>query len=366
MKIVISGYYGENSHSNNAMLSSIIADVKSVCEKAGITVLSSAPQETKKNFNVAAVHKYNIFAVICALLKSDLLILGGGTLIQDKTSTKSLLYYLGLIRIAKQMRKKVALYANGFSSLTSFKNSEMVRDVLDKVDLITLRDEDSVKELESIGVTNSEIHLTAPPAFLLASNDDGREALKHYGVPEDKPLLCLSVKNVKKKALDFIETMSAFCDYAAEKYGFFPILMPLDKRSDYGICTSVKNKMRNKSVVVGANYSPEDLLSVIKEMHVCVSMGAYPLIYSSISGVPTVGICSFGEKAFFDYIAGEEYVVNMDSLDEKAMKEKLDNICNDYEMIESDLKFNGRILKGRARENRELLEKLIFGDKKRF
>lgn len=364
MKIVVSGYYGYGNSGDNAMLMSIIEDIKSVCKNADITIISGTPQETKKRFNVKAVNKYNIFSLILALFGCDLLILGGGTLIQDITSTKSLLYYLGIIRISKLLRKKVMLYANGFNSLTSFKNSEKTRDVLNEVDIITLRDDASLKELENIGVTQPEIRVTADPAFLLTPDEEGREILSNYGIPEDKQLLCVSVRKTKTLPQDFEEKMALFCDYAAEKYGLFPVFMPIEKRSDYGICASIKNKMRNRSVVVGTSYKVSSSLSIMKQMHICVGMSIYSLIYSAICNVPMIGIYEAKDLGLWEYMHGEDFIVEIENIDEECLKKHLDKIFMDYESIKSNLKFNVRILRGKARENRELMESLLYKNKR--
>lgn len=363
MKILVSGYYGHGNNGDNAMLMSIIEDIKSVCENADITIISGTPKETKEAFGVKTVHKYNFIAIILAIFGCDVLILGGGTLIQDVTSTKSLHYYLGIIRCAKILKKKVMLYANGFNSMTSFKNIENTRDVLNKVDVITLRDEKSFKELENIGVNMPEIKITADPAFLIAPDDQGGEILAHYGIAENKPLLGIAVHKSKNNPKDFEEKIASFCDYAAEKYGLFPVFLPMEKRSDYSLCASIKNKMRSRSVVIGTNYELPSVLSVMKQMHICVGTGIYSHIYSAISNVPMIGIYDSKDWGLWEYMHGDEYLVNIEEFSENNLKEHLDNISADYDSIKSSLKFNVRILRGKAKENREFIEKLIFGTK---
>lgn len=361
MKVVVSGYYGFNNSGDDALLMSIIEDIKSVYENAEITVLSASPKDTRKDYSVSAVHRYNIFTVLAKILRCDLLISGGGTLIQDATSTKSLLYYLGIIRIAKLFKRKVMLYANGIGPLTSFKNIEKTKNVLNEVDLITLRDENSVKELEHIGVTEPEIHLTADPAFLLMPDERAEEILANYGIPADKPLLCVSVRKSKNSPQNFEKIMAEFCDYAADKHGFFTVFLPMQHRVDYGISASIKNKMKNRSVVIGTNYSVSSLLSLIKQMHTCVGMRLHTLIYSASCNVPMIGIVYDPKvNGFLEYM-GEDRFVNLEEISKEKLEEYLDGICADYDSVKSNLKFNVRLLRGKARENRELMKKLLDG-----
>ena len=359
MRIVISGYYGFNNSGDDALLMAIIDDIKSVCKDAHITVLSGNAKETREKYGVGAIYRYNIFSVLYNLLKCDLLVSGGGTLIQDATSTKSLLYYLGIIRIAKFFRRKVMLYANGIGPLTSFKNVELTKDVLSGVDLITLRDENSSKEIEQIGISGPEIHVTADPVFLLEPNDRGEEILENYGIPTDKKLLCVSVRKFKGSPKDFEDVMAEFCDYAADKYNLFPVFLPMQKRNDYAISAAIKNKMKNRSVIIGTNCDISSLLSIVRRMHICVGMRLHTLIYSAICGVPMIGIVYDPKvNGCLEYM-GEERFVNVDGISKAALSEYLDAIYNDYESVQSNLKFNVRLLRGKARENRELMQKLL-------
>ena len=52
-------------------------------------------------------------AILRAVKKCDMLISGGGSLLQDVTSSKSLHYYLSIIRCAEFFHKKVFIYSQG-------------------------------------------------------------------------------------------------------------------------------------------------------------------------------------------------------------------------------------------------------------
>lgn len=361
MKIVISGYYGFNNSGDDALLASIIENIRAIDENALITVLSNSPVDTKKSYGVNAVHRYNLFMVAASISSCDLLISGGGTLIQDATSTKSLLYYLAIIKIAKLFGKKVMLYANGIGPLNSFKNIEKTKDVLNQVDLITLRDEKSQKVLEQIGVSAPEIRITADPAFLLKPDLTGKDILSNYGIPLDQKLLCVSVRKWKNNPQNFEDIMASFCDYAYEKYGLFTVFVPMQHKVDYSIAANIKNKMKNRAVVIGANYKVSSMLSLMQEMDICVGMRLHTLIYSASSAVPVIGIVYDPKiNGFMEYM-GEDRFVNVEDITCEKMCELLDEICSDYDTIKSHLKFNMRILREKATENGELMKQLLDG-----
>lgn len=364
MKVVISGYYGFNNSGDDALLMAIVDNIRAIDPGINITVLSNSPKDTKKTYKTNAVYRYNIFSVLYEISTCDLLISGGGTLIQDATSSKSLYYYLSIIKIAKMLKRKVMLYANGIGPLTSFKNIEKTKNILNTVDMITLRDENSKKELDQLGVTEPEIHLTADPAFLLEADSKGEDILENYGIEKDSKLLCISVRKAKNNPQDFENIMAEFCDYAYEKHGLSTVFLPMQRKVDYAICASIKSKMKSRGVVIGANYQVSSLLSLISKMHVCVGMRLHTLIYASNVDVPVIGIVYDPKvNGFLEYM-GEDKYINTEEITKDKLSEYLDKVCEDYESTQSNLKYNVRILRNKANENVELLRKLLSGGNK--
>ena len=361
MRIVISGYYGFDNSGDDALLMSIIDDLKKGDERVQITVLSKNPTQTREKYCVNAVNRYNPILVVKAIASCDLLISGGGTLVQDVTSTKSLLYYLSIIKFAQMFRKKVMLYANGIGPLRSFKNIEKTKKILDEVDLITLRDKKSQEELESIGITRPKIVLTADPAFLIEADDKGKEILETYGVPKDKPLMCVSVRKWKNNPDDFEDIMARFCDYAADKYGLFTVFLTMQHKNDFAVSSEIKRKMRNKSVLIGANYPVETILSLMDEMTVSVGMRLHSLIYSASQMIPLIGIVYDPKiNGFLEYMGESEYTM-IEDVSYEGMCANLDNVKENYDEICSRLKYHIRTLKGKAKENGDLARELLGG-----
>ena len=130
--IIISGYYGLGNSGDEALLKSIISDLKSIDPQISITALSGNTALTRRLYGVKTVNRFNLFSVYRQMRKAKLLLSGGGTLIQDATSTKSLLYYLTIIFMAKKMGLKVMLYANGMGPIKE-KNIKKVNKVLNMV-----------------------------------------------------------------------------------------------------------------------------------------------------------------------------------------------------------------------------------------
>ncbi|MBQ4040198.1 MAG: polysaccharide pyruvyl transferase family protein, partial [Oscillospiraceae bacterium] len=82
---------------------------------------------------------------------SRVLLSGGGSLIQDETSSKSLWYYLYVISMAKKCGMKVMQIASGIGPVRKKSNRKITAKVINKnVDIITLREEKSLAELKDM------------------------------------------------------------------------------------------------------------------------------------------------------------------------------------------------------------------------
>lgn len=360
-EILISGYYGFKNSGDDALLLSIINDLKKQQKELKITVLSSNPEETSMIYGVRSINRMNIFAILSSMRKAKMLISGGGTLIQDGTSSKSLWYYLFIIRLAKIMGLKVMLYSNGIGPIIKRFNEKRTKKVLNRVDLITLRDEASLKELERIGVTKPEIHLTADPAFMLKPSDEktGLDILEKASADISGKLMCISIRDWKHLCDGFEDIVAQAVDYAAEKYGMFPVFLPMQPRVDYEISKRVAKKMKTRSAVIENELTIADTLSVISNMSLCIGMRLHTLIYAASQAVPLVGLVYDPKiSGFMDYMHQSRYI-SVEEMTFDEIKSLIDDTMESYDSIKDDLSDNLIKLRQKAEENAQYAINLL-------
>ena len=147
--VLVSGYYGFNNTGDEAMIETFSIELAKRNYK--LIVLSSNPEKTKELYNVEAYDRYNLFEVVKAIKKADIVVSGGGTLFQDITSRKSIWYYLGIVWLAQFLKKKVCIAYQGMGPLTTDLYRKMTKKLLNKksVKLVALRDE-MKRELEEL------------------------------------------------------------------------------------------------------------------------------------------------------------------------------------------------------------------------
>ncbi len=179
MKVLIAGYYGFGNLGDELILSSIVSQLKTRYSTLDVTVLSADPESTQSHHQIRAVSRWNPLAIIAALWRNDVLILGGGGLLQNKTSDRSLIYYLSLVGFARVLQCPVVLYAMGVESLNGTFLRSLTRALLSSSSVtITVRDEASKQILSEIGVPAASIAITADPVFARAA---GAPAHERYG-----------------------------------------------------------------------------------------------------------------------------------------------------------------------------------------
>lgn len=288
-KVVLSGYYGFGNSGDEAILKSVIESVKKCCPDAEITVLSATPEETEKTYGCKAVGRFDPIRLFSAVKNCDTLISGGGSLLQDATSTRSLLYYTALMRLAEKLGKRVIVYANGIGPVTREKNRNRVRRAIMAADAVSLRDPQSLTELRDMGVERGDMEVTADPVFLLepAGEEEARCILAANGISAER-YITVSVRPWEGQQ-DFSQRIAAICDRLYEKTGCAALFICMQPGVDETAALAVKEKMTAPAFILPGGLNAEQLMSVMGAGELNLAMRLHALIFAARAGVPSVG-----------------------------------------------------------------------------
>ena len=291
--VVICGAYGMGNSGDEAILDAIVAELRSVDRLMPITVMSRDPAGAAARVDCAAVHTFNFPGFMHAMRRSALYVNGGGSLIQDVTSRRSLWYYLFTLRAAKRLGCKVMMYGCGIGPVTRPGGVKRTRKTLNScVDAITLREPDSIEELRRFGVTQPEIILASDPALTLpaAPAEQVDAALREAGAEPEGKYLCFALRHwqgFEEKAPVF----AAAAEYAYGKYGLVPLYLPINHRDDVEAAALVAAKLVDTpSVALQGPLSSALAIGLMSRMQVVVSMRLHGLIFAAGQGVPLVGV----------------------------------------------------------------------------
>jgi len=142
------GYYGEHNLGDDALLAVLLQQLPRHAEPVAT---ARDQQLVASRFGVACVDRGSLSEVIGALGSATALILGGGSLLQDSTSFRSLLYYAALILLAGLQGKPVLLWAQGLGPLRRRRSRLLVRALLARTTACSWRDSASAALARELG-----------------------------------------------------------------------------------------------------------------------------------------------------------------------------------------------------------------------
>lgn len=290
-EIVISGYYGFANAGDEAMLAAMIEALTDLEPNIHITVISGNPEDTRRRHGVRAIYRLNYPEIVAALRKSDLLISGGGSLLQDVTSDRSLYYYLSIVLLARKLGTPVMLYAQGIGPVRGALAKNAMRLIGNMVDLITVRDEGSRLELASLEVTKPPVYVTADPVLAMHPVDKeiGRAILRKNAAEGASPLIGLSVREWRDWPY-YKQVIAAAADQIIEQQKARVALIPMQWPEDLEAARKIAARMRHKVTVLEDEYTTSELLSLVGNMDILIGIRLHALIFAAVMHVPMIGI----------------------------------------------------------------------------
>ncbi len=151
-RVLISGYIGFQNFGDDAILGLLVKYLKR--QNCNVTAFSSDPESTKRVFKINALNYMNPLQILWGVFDTNVLISGGGSLIQNGTGSLSLLYYLFIIFLAKLLGKKVIIFAQGIGPIYGKGYQWIAKKILKGCDLIMVRDIFSQRILKKWGINS--------------------------------------------------------------------------------------------------------------------------------------------------------------------------------------------------------------------
>ena len=358
--IVICGSYGLGNAGDESILKAILQEARTVAPDQKITVLSRNPEETVVRHGVHAIHMFNIPAVRKAMRHAKLYINGGGSLIQDVTSRRSLWYYLYTLRTAKRLGCKVMMYGCGIGPVNHPKDVVLTRRTLNRyVDAITLREDSSLQELEHFGVTEPIIVLSSDPALRLQRADEAAidHLMEENGLEPRGAYLGLCLRNwpgFEEKIPVFVDTIQ----YAADHYGLTPVFFSINHHSDSTAADRVKRALGQDVCVIRHPLSTELTLGLISRMQAVISMRLHGLIFAAGQGVPLVGIVYDPKVSSFLSYMGQDLYEDLSVITRDSLRANLDQalaLRSDLSALEKAVAH----LRSIEQHNSDMMKKLL-------
>ena len=372
--IIISGYYGFNNIGDDAMLMGIVDGIQKRRPGVRLAILSRAPEKTALTYRVNTFNRLNILKAMRLMRHAHLFIHGGGNVIQDSTSTRSLLFYLSITMLARMMDMKVMFLGNGFGPLIKPFNRRVSGRVLNNADVITVRERLSLGELSSLEVTKPLIQLTADPALLVtqpAADQEIDDIFESEGIPIGSRYICFSVREYhsapasigKRRAMDeeYLLAIARAADDFCNKYNVLPVFLPTEYPRDVFQIEKVLKLMNTTGYIIRQRRQAPQTLGIVARMEMMVAMRLHALIFAANLGVPVIGI-EYQPKieAFINYI-GQASAGRMENLEHKSLLALMERVWDDRAAIRGRLLSTMVELREKAYDNVKITVKLLGG-----
>ena len=286
MRVLISGYYGFGNLGDEALLEVIVRRLRERFPKLDLEVLSATPQATAAAYNVASVPRWQWRSVREAIGRADVVVSGGGGLLQNATSLRSLLYYVAILRDAIRSKRKTMVFAQSVGPLDAL-GRFIVGRYCRGLERATVRDERSRELLQSL-LPKTPVERTSDPVFLYdapsAEIDLSAEGLG----PESGPYAVVSVRKTSGLQ-DGGRVIARAVDRLVIHHGIRTAFLPLGGIGDAEVSTAIIRQCSSAPVLL-----PESTLplaaAVLRGAHVVVGMRLHALILAARYAVPFFAI----------------------------------------------------------------------------
>ncbi len=324
--VLICGAYGKGNAGDDAILLAILSEMRALNPDLSFHVLSRNPKETRMNYRVNAMYIFNLPKVLHHMRRTTLYINGGGSLMQDVTSWRSLWFYLWTLRSAKRHGAQVLMYGCGIGPIQSERNRSLTSGTIDRyVDAITLRDPHSLQELRDMGVHNPEIILASDPTVTLpAVSPELLDGLfRNHNLDPAGQYIAFIVRpwhGFEEKVGDF----AAAATYAYEKHGLTPIFFPIEPRLDVVAARKITSLLSCPHYLFPDRCTAAETIGFLSRMRTVVSMRLHGLIFAAGQGVPLVGVVYDPKVSSFLSYIGQDLFLDLDALHAPRLQEFID------------------------------------------
>ncbi|MBW3608837.1 MAG: polysaccharide pyruvyl transferase family protein [Actinobacteria bacterium] len=288
------GSYGGLNAGDEAILTVAITQLREAVPGVEIVVFSRDRDHTRRHHDVdrvVAAREAVREELEAEMKRMNLLLLGGGGILYDDEAGS----YLRLVRFAQDAGVATATYAVGAGPLERPAEREAVADVLNEMELITVREKAAKRLLEESGVQR-DIAVTADPALLLEPERFTQEMLEHEGLSGSQRLIGMSVREAgsamsETQAGEYHALLANAADFMVDRFDAQVLFVALE-RKDIREAHRVVGRMAlpENAWVLKRSYGPRQLLGLMEHLDMAVGMRLHFLLFAATAGLPVAAL----------------------------------------------------------------------------
>lgn len=268
MRAVLCGYYGKGNGGDEALLATLLQMLP-----AHVTpiVLSGNPEETQRCYDVEACDRMAMLPVLSALRRSEALIWGGGSLMQDITGAVSPLYYAGLMILAQRMGLKTIAWAQGIGPLQRHWTQQLARHVFTRCSAVSVRDVGSAKQL-----TAWKVPFTLAPDPVWALQSEPVPGLWELPAPR----VAVALRAHPQLTAERLRSLTHALVNFQKATQTCLLLVPFQPAQDMAIAQAIQAQLAGPSQILTLS-NPQQLKGVFDGVEMTIAMRLHALIMAA-------------------------------------------------------------------------------------
>lgn len=327
--ILVCGYYGFGNLGDEAVLAGLLQGLRQAGYTEGTIVMSANPALTEQEHSVAAILRTHLPTVWRALRQARIFVLGGGSLLQDTTSARSIVYYLGVHALARRAGCRIAWIGQGIGPLRRGWARRWTAQAARQAARVVVRDPLSAQLLRQWGVP--QVQQGADLSFLLpeANMVRGWQILQQLGVERDEMVVAFAPRQWAAGQESLVESLRQIARYVQKAWGAQVLLLPMQPSRDMILVKEIAAGLSG-AVVLSAPLRVQEVQAVLSCCGLVVGMRLHALMLSAASGVPALAL-SYDPKvrAFWEQVEPRD-VIDLPEVDVGAVQQRLCQIWEQY------------------------------------
>ncbi len=363
--ILITDYYSASNRGDAAILEGVMSSVSNVINDASYEVITENPQSAQLLHDIPIREQQISPQQWMSWLKNgsfterirdfdlshyreaDIIISTGGHHLTD-TYYPAKLGMLAELLFCTRCAGSVAMVGQTCGPFNNKMYKLPTKRVLNKIDLITVRDRQSLENLKQIGVNDTKIYYTADAAFAINTENTDVSSLstkRNERIPNlQNKSVTISVRRIDEffsceEQKEYINSISYSADNLIEKgYNvvFASTCTGLDgyTKDDRMTAHTIVDTMKNSgATILSGEYSPYDLTNIYKQAELHIGTRMHSCILALLSGTPVIGLeYQFKVKELFSQINLKNYSIPIKNLNpsllDTTIEDALDNLTD--------------------------------------
>lgn len=286
----------------------------------------------------------------------DLIIIKGGQFIQNNRETLRDNLFLWRIvqplKVARQLNKRIIVFGDSFGSFATEKSEKTAIKYLDFCDEIYVREKVSYKFLEKYGIAN-KAKLIPDLAFYLKkhfNNENNRfkQQLNNcFGITVVNWNFAES-KNREEAKRSYIENLEKSIENTYNKHKLIPVFIPQvtvqhHGNSDVDIIKIIHESLLKKGIpsqFLQEDFSVDEMMQIYSRCKFLIGTRLHSCILAANVETPIVAIRyqGFKTQGVMEELNLQHLVLDIHTLKQEELDEKIDIVLNDYDNIKKTIK----------------------------